>query len=74
MAKENDGQITLTKEELELMLADAARRGAEDAQGAASKMVDCDEDDAKALAFIKTFGPDDWSLWVSFRSAAYRAG
>ena len=59
MAKENeDGQITLTKEELELMLADAARRGAEDAQGAASKMVDCDEDDAKALAFIKTFGPD----------------
>ena len=55
MAKENDGQITLTREELNLMLEEAAKRGAQEAQTMADK---CDEKDAKALAFIKTFDPD----------------
>ena len=59
MAKENEGgQIILTKEELNRMLADAARRGAEEAQETACRMVDCDEEDVQALAFIKTFEPD----------------
>ena len=55
MAKENDGQITLTKEELELMLEEAARQGARETKMRADK---CDEEDAKVLAFIKTFEPD----------------
>ena len=51
-------EIRITKEELNRLLADAARRGAEEAQETASRMVDCDEEDVQALAFIKTFEPD----------------
>ena len=54
MAKENDGQITLTKEELNLMLEEAAKRGAQESQ----KVTECDEEDVHALEFIRSFEPD----------------
>ena len=60
MANENDGgdRISMTREELNLMLEEAARRGAQEAQTMADKMAECDEEDVKALEFIRSFEPD----------------